>query len=103
MVFCFTGHTLRIESYAINNEIVNWNSQEQLRKEIPRKTRKKKIEEGVETVGKTWSDPGRKMEEIYLALLCGGPVFRNAATGIYSIIAFHTEITHIHEKFVYTP
>jgi hypothetical protein len=38
------------------------------------------------------------MEEIYLALLCGGPVFRSVATGIYSIIAFHTEITHIHEK-----
>ena len=38
------------------------------------------------------------MEVIYLALLCGGPVFRSVATGIYSIIAFHTEITHIHEK-----
>ena len=86
MVFCFTGHTQIVDSYTINNEIVNWNSHGQLRKEIPRKTRKKKIEEEAETVGKTWWDPRRKMEEIYLALFRGGPVFRSVATGIYSII-----------------
>jgi len=68
---------MRIVSYAINNEIVNWNSQGQLRKEIPRKTWKKKIEDEPATVGKTWSDPRRKMEEIYLALFCGGPELRS--------------------------
>jgi hypothetical protein len=35
----------------------------------------KKVEDEAKTVGKTWSDPRRKMEEIYLALHCGGPVF----------------------------
>lgn len=89
---------MRIDSYAINNEIVNCNSQGQLRKEIPRMTRKKRVEEEAAKVGKAWSDARRKIEEIYLTLLCGGPVFRSVATGIYLIIAFHTEITHIHEK-----
>jgi len=38
------------------------------------------------------------MGEIYLALLCVGPVFQSVAIGIYLIIAFQTEITHTHKK-----
>jgi hypothetical protein len=38
------------------------------------------------------------MGEIYLALLCVGPVFQSVAIVIYLIIAFQTEIAHRHEK-----
>jgi hypothetical protein len=71
-------------------------------KRNPEKYSEEKDKRGRWNNGKDLDGPkSERWKEIWLALLCGGPVFRSGATGIYSIIAFQAEITHIHAKLRY--